>query len=800
MHNLKITLRHLRKHKGYSLLNITVLAVGLACFGLIAMFIAHEISYDQHIPGAQDIYRVTSKGRGLSVSREPQPLRPIKQTPNVLATQLLPNLPELVAATRIDPDMHVVTTDRAQGHEEHFYQADPAVMDVFSLSLLYGDPATLFAEPNNVVLTRAMAEKYFGDANAIGQTLYAAQNIIGVQIGAGVRGDAYTVSGVIENYPATTTVAFDFLVPIKNDNPDSWDELRYFTYARLQTGASPDSLNAKLVASYLEGKPARGFSSMTDFQWERLPDIYFESPWGGENGKQSDRQYLYIFLSGALLLLLIAGLSYTNQALALALTRTREVALRKVVGASRFQLVRLYFMEALVMVVLATAMAIGLMVLALPLFNELAGKTLTFDLLPVNRETLLVLGGGLLAISVLVGAYPALFLSKFLPIDVLMHWGRGGTSAVWLRRSLLVVQAAFAMGLVMLCVVLYQQMTFIQEKNLGFEQANLVAIRLETDVRPQSAALKEEVLAQPGVLAATRTSGIPVVPERYLYGKSDEDPNPRALHRIYVDEDFLATFDIALVDGRNFEATDRPGSRGAGIKSIVNQTRAAAFEDGIAVGQPLVERGRSEIIGVMEDFHFASLHQQIRPFAIQFSTRNPSYLTVRLAPGSTAATLELLAETYERVAPGEPFSFFFLDDRIDALYRAEQRMTDIMMLFAGLLCSIALLSLTSIVAFSVTRRTREIGIRKVLGASVTRLVVLLGRSFSLQMAIAIALAAPAAYYLADQWLMNFAYRIELNSHLLAWSAGGGLLTMWLVIGLRTLRAALMNPAEVLRVE
>lgn len=798
--NARLTLRHLRKNKTYTLLNVVMLATGIACCGFILLFIHDEYAFDRHHEQAETIYRINNEMIGLSFQRGvTPPPKPNRQSPPAIASILAASIPEIEYTTLIDQDMRVVQSESANAFEEHFYEADPSIFDVFTLPLLYGSPETALSQPRNLVLTESMAYKYFGKADVVGRTLYTNQNILGVRTGAGVGSETYTITGVLADMPGTSTIQFDFLAALEDENPESWNNFRFVLYARTTPDANPDHIEAQLLEGYeTHTQDVRHFVRITNFDLERLTDIYLHSPWGGENGKSSDMRYMYIFATAALLLLLIAGLSYVNQALALSLKRTREVGIRKVVGATRLQLIRQFLSESIVLGTVALALALGLIYALLPAFNQIANKSITLDILG-ERWIWYYIGGATLALGILAGSYPALFLSRFDPITVLIRLTGTGRSGMWFRRGLVVIQFSVAIGFVLATVVMYQQLDYIQQKNLGFDEEQLVVVRLETGARPHALPLKQELLRQPSILHVTRSSGIPLVAPAFDEGKSNGGESLGYNKNIYVDHDFIETYGMTIMQGRNLNTEDPIGRSGRNRVALVNEARAREIGDDDVIGTRATAQG-SEIVGIVKDFHFSSLHQPISSFQMTYGVRNPKFLTLRIAPENIPGTLDAIEATYRSIIPDEPFSFFFIDERIDAQYRNDQRIADILGLFAILTLVLASISLIAIASFSTAQRVKEIGIRKVLGASGTSIVLLLSRSFILLVMLAILCALPLGFIGLDWWLQDFAYRVTIPWEFFGTVGGSALALAVLAVGIQALRAALANPIDAIRTE
>ena len=795
----KIAIRNLLRSKGYSFINIIGLAIGMACCAMILLFVRDELQYDRYHENADRIYRINEivgeEGRGERSASNPFPVGPT----------LLFDYPEYVeASVRFfnfqAPTLAVSAGDR-KFNEKRLFFVDSTLFEVFSYSLLQGDPSTALAQPNSVVLTRDMARKYFDDENPIGNVLtFEGKHDL-------------QVTGILADLPPQSHFQFDFLVSFSSLHgiydgivPNGWYWNPCWTYVLLRDGVDAAALEAEMPA-FIQKYFPQVIKHETTLLLQPLTDIHLRSRLDFEIEPNGDVAYVYIFSGIALFILLIACINYMNLATARSANRSREIGVRKVLGAHRSQLIRQFLAESLLMSFLSVLIAIGLMELLLPLFNSYAGKTLALNLLtdlPAMAGFFLI--GAI--VGVVSGVYPALFLSSFQPVRVLKKWTRTNPKHGGLRQVLVVAQFAISIVLIIGTVVATDQLSYMQQANLGFEKEQVVMVPMaRTPVIARYEAFKSVLQQGPGIVSVTATEDVLGVAYQTATYVPQGFPEPRQFARLNVCENFTKTFGIEMAAGRDYSdliPTDKVESvviNEAMVRYVGWSSPEGAIGKTMNGGTPPVK-----IIGVVKDFHFASLHQPVAPFVLELPN-NPGghaffikYLAVRIRPNTVAETLAFLERTWNEFAPERPFEYFFLDQNLDRLYRAEEALGNVATAFSVLAIFIACLGLFGLAAFMSEQRTKEIGIRKVMGASVASVVGLLSREFLKLVLLANLLAWPLGYFGMNAWLQDFAYRIDLRPMTFILAGGVALLVALLTVSYQAIRAARSNPVEALQYE
>ena len=790
---LTIALRTLQRHRGYTFINIAGLGLGLAACLLILLYVQDERSYDRYHTQGDRIYRVAAGTEGETIGGH---FRGIARVSGPWAPNLQADLPEVEQAVRFQNFGNTLF----RYEQESFYLSggfatDGNVFQVFDYGLRQGDPATALTQPNSIVLTASLAERLFGDRDAMGRVL-------------DLSGTEYTVTGVMADVPTQSHFTFPFLVSLTSFPADglqaNWQRAQFYTYVLLASGATPEALAAKIpgwLAGYVGDEHAEGVVPIL----QPLYAIYLTSDLFREIGPTGNAEYLAIFSVVALFILLIACVNFMNLATARAAQRAREVGVRKTAGASRAMLVVQFLGEAVVLTALAAVLALGLVSLLLPLFNELTQKTLTMAAL-LQPAFVLGLLGLVISVGVLAGSYPAFVLSGFRPAAVLKGSFQLAGNAR-LRQGLVVVQFALSAFLLIATGIVFQQLDFIQGKDLGFNQEQLVVIPIRDNVmREQAETVKARLRALPGVAAVSASAnmpggtdyGIPIQPEGI---PDDERPTTRIL---VIDEDFLDTYEMELAEGRNFS---EDFSTDAGGAFLLNETAVQALGwDGVALEKQVamlgVGIGPSPVVGVVRDFHFRSMHEEIGPLVFMLPPQPAwlTYYTLRLRPERLTETLAAVEETWAQFDAENPMTYQFFDEQFGALHEAEGRMGTLLSAFTLLALFIACLGLFGLTAFTTQQRTKEIGVRKVLGASVPSIVLMLSKDVTRPVLIALVIAAPLAYYVMQDWLTNFAYRVGLDPWLFAVAALAALGIAWGTIAYQSIRAATANPVRSLRYE
>ena len=807
---LKIALRNITGNPLFSAINIVGLAIGLACCIIITIFVRYELSYDRQWADAERIQRVTRDftGNNLRLAAVAPPIGPL----------LAEDFPEIEDFVRIMPTGQVaMTVGEITMNDETMVVADPNVFDFFQLDFVEGDPATALARPTNIVVTRRAAERHFGTADAIGKVI-------------NVAGQAdMTVSGIIEDLPDNTHMGFEMVVPIQlvefifgEGALDNWGSNNYYTYLRLPEGYDPNDLESRFVEFIIKHR-GESAPAGTSIQLQPLVDIHLTSDRDAEWRANGSYAIVYTFSAVALVVLLIACINFMNLTTARSTQRAKEVGIRKVVGANRSQLIKQFLGESILLTTVAMLLAVALVELVLPTFAAFLEKPLTFSL--ADPSTLAVLLGGTLVVGLLAGSYPAFYLSQFRPASVLKGDTSGGASG-FLRRALVVFQFATSIALLIATGVVMAQMQYARNMDPGYDRSRMLVHTLPffIDFWSTYSTLKTELEAHPGIESMVYSSRVPSQQNLdgggYLAeGTQPSMDNVLGIADIKVDHEWFDTYDIEFLTGRPFmenelrveqPTEENPVTYG---KVILNESGARRFgwspEEAIGkVVRDLQNRELTmfidrEVIGVIPDIHFSSLHDEKK--ATVYAEPNPNYqrhISMKLAPGNPDAAVQHFEEVYTRVIPNDPVNWQFLDDRFDARYRDEARQAKMFAVFSAFAVFVATLGLFGLASFTTERRTKEIGIRKVMGASVSNIVMLLTSDFTKLVLLANVIAWPVAYYFMSQWLTRFAYQAPFSEW--AWlfiaSAVVALAAAWLTIAAQAGRAARARPVMALRYE
>lgn len=804
---LKIALRNLLRQKLYAFINVFGLALGVACCLLILLFVEHEWSFDKFHAKANRIYRAIEVEKKVNEGERAMAYQPLPLGPALQA-----EIPEIEQAVRIFSGGGAVSYGDKH-FAESFVFADPAFFEIFDFPLLLGNPKQALANPHAVVITRRMAEKYFGPENPLGKTLLT-KNWRG-QVEA-------VVAGVAENPPGNSSIQFDFVMhitkyPQYERNLTQWTFFNGPVYVLLKEGADFNALQSKLPAfvtkywgevrkSYQERGELVPGDDAIQLRFQPITKIHLDTSVHSSNEPISNPLYSMILAGIALLVLAIACINFITLAIGRSTSRAREVGVRKVLGAFRGQLVRQFWGEALLLSLLAFVLGVALAELLLPLFNQFAQKDLALSRLS-NGWALIVMIGLLPLIGVLAGSYPAAVLSRFQPAAVLK-----GTLKLqqksFLTRALVVFQFSLAIFLIVSAIFMARQQQFIAAKNLGYNPEHVIAINTfggaGDEGEKRMLRLREALAAHPQqVLGVAGTSAS--FNKGWDINSFGHEGVERSAYFYRVDYDYLDMLGITLKDGRNF-SREIPSDVNAAV--IVNETLVQEF----GWQEPVVGRrlsgwrtekipGGPVVVGVVKDYHFLSLHQRIQPVVLMLDREwGINFVLVRVNAKNISATLKLIEEKWQTVASNTPFEYAFVDDDVQQQYAADLRWQKIITsstVFAVMLACLGLFGLSTLAA---TSRTKEIGIRKVLGASVTRVVTLLSREFAVLVLLANLLAWPFAYLVMSKVLQNYAYRIGLNLWVFALSGGLALLIALATVSTQAIKAALANPVEALRYE
>ncbi len=806
---LTVAVRHLNRRKGYSFINVTSLALGIACALLILLYIRDELSYDRYHEKADRIFRVISEERdGGQVVRTAEVMMPT-------AKFMREDFPEVEDMVRfIPPGNAWMIKYGDQGYyERNFYLADSSVFNVFDVPLLAGDPRTALAGIDQVVLSQSIARKYFGDENPIGKILDAEGSF------------HFEVTGVMRDLPGNTHLGFDILAAFRiqehyaDSSVDVWDWRKCYSYVLLREGSEPDELEAKLpafVEKYV-GDRYDGKASSLTFRLQPVTDIHLHSHLERELGPNSDVRYVYFFGAIAVFIILVACINFMNLATASSAGRAGEIGLRKTFGAARGQVVRQFLSESMIMTGLAVCLALLLAVTSLPWFSLVTGKTLYLDADTAwfALGAVLVIGG---AVGFVAGSYPALYLSSLAPVQALSGMRSPGTGNTAIRRILVVGQFVISIALIICTGVVYSQLDYIRARNMGLNTDHVVAVpQTFAPVIENSGIYKARVKEIPAVVNVSMSFLLPghknaAAPIKVRRPGQDESSRID-MYQAWTDDDFIETFGIELVAGRFYDSAF-PGDWTRTGAIVINEAVVArlGFESaGEAVGaeidgiEELIQDAdeqdelRPSIVGVVKDFHYATLHEPIEPLVL-FPNYPGGYAMIKIDSERMSEGLSAIEEAWHEVNPDFAFEYFFVEDTFARLYESEQRFGRVFVSFAVLAVLIACLGLVGLSSFTADRRRKEIGVRKVLGASSPSLIALLSSEYSRLVIVAIVLAWPVAYIAMNAWLEGFAYRVELG-----WMTfvAAGLLAMaiaLLTVSFQAVRAATANPIESLRVE
>ena len=791
---LKITLRHLKKQKGYSLINIAGLSVGMACFILILLFISYEFSYEEHHTNADRIYRIYIE------HHLPSGVNRIRTSPVPLAETLHNEIPEIENFARMQSIGSAQVQYGDRSFKDDLVFADPGVLDMFHFPLVAGDKAGALNGKYLAILTEDMAVKYFGKENPIGKSLVIDNSL------------SVLVSGVMKNHPQNSNIQPGILISFPTvediageEYMTNWLSQILESYILVPEHTSIPQLEEKIQASFKKHVREDDDRVLGLDQFSRM-HLYSDMQDTG------DIKTIYIFTAVGILIILTACINFMNLATARSGKRAREVGLRKVAGAVRGQLISQFIGESLVLSGLSLILALVLVTQFLPVMNNLTGQYVRIEDLG-RAGIVLGLIGIVLLVGLLSGSYPALFLSAYQPAQVLKGTLKSKTRGGGFRKILVVSQFAISIILIVCTIILSKQLQYVYSKPLGFKKDQIVIIR-NSDRERNLEPLKEELLRNPRISGVALSLQLPSSIGMYnnvTWEGAVGDEQTELIHN-RIDHDFLDTYEIELVAGRNF-SKEYPADLQDGYDPnsprsiIINEEAVRRFGWKDPIGKSVIqvygdERLYHTVVGVVKDFHFASLRNPIKPMNFFLSPTSNRYVSIKVQPQDISGTLGFIEKTWKKIAPESPLEYFFLDTVFERSYRSEERLRRLFGYFSVLAIFIACLGLFGLASFAAAQRTKEIGIRKVLGASERSLVFLLSREFTVLVLLANVAAWPLAYIAMRNWLQGFVYHIDLNSQLglFLLAAVVSLLIAWLTVGFHAVKAALANPIESLRYE
>ena len=808
----KVAFRNLWKNRGYSAINIFGLAIGLATCLLITLYVTDELSYDQYNEKADRIYRVNYDMRFGGADMH------ITQTSDVMGELLKKDYPAVEEYTRIynSGGSKLIKKGNEFINESSIAFVDSTFFDVFTLPAIEGNPKKALFEPNTIVLSESAAMKYFGNSDVIGKIL---------EVNNGEKSTSYKITAVIENIPKESHMNFEFFISMKNLHYD-WGQVtshNFHTYLLLKPGTDYKAFENNFV-QYIDkyvlpyAQQFIKIGSMEEFsqagnklEYSLIPvtDIHLHSDFSYEITPSGNIQYVYIFSAVALFILILACINFMNLSTARSARRAKEVGIRKVLGTERKAIVTQFLVESILTAFIALLSALIIAFFVLPVFNDIAAKSLIIkDLFSIRILPFLI--GLPIVVGLLAGIYPALFLSRFKPIVVLKGNANTGFKKSNLRNFLVVFQFATSIMLIIGTIIVYSQLIFIQNKKLGFEKEQVIVIDGVNALNKNAEFFKNEVLNMQGVSSGTLSAFLPVSNS----SRSDNTYSSEAvmttstaidMQSWVVDYDYINTMGMEVVEGRNFSKDF--GSDSSAILITETTTKLIGFSDPIGkiiyapddYGGSGIGLYPLHIIGVIKDFHFESLRQKLVPLSMRLGN-SIGVASFKITTTNTKTLISQIEKKWKTLAPEMPFSYRFLSDSFDQMYRSEQRAGTVAIVFASLAILIACLGLFGLVTYMSEQRKKEIGIRKVLGASVSKVVVMLSKDFLILVAISSVIAFPVAWWAMNKWLQDFEYRININIWVFVIAGLAALLIAMLTVSYQAIKAAISNPVKSLRTE
>lgn len=801
---LLTTLRTITRHRIFTLINVTGLAIGLAGCIMIMLYVTDELSYDKYHKKAEQIYRAGIDGKiGKRAMKTHSSAAPFGRT-------MVEEFPEVLNSVRfLTGSNKLITYEDRNFIEDGVYYADSTVFEVFSWELIKGNPKTALANPNSIVFTESMARKYFGEEDPMNKTVTFDND------------SEFKVTGVMEDVPHNSHFHFDFLASltsVPHSQSERWMSDRYATYLVLDKRVTDKDIEPKL-ADFLKkhmGPQLEEAIGITMDEWlasgnrygyylEPLTGIYLDSEASMQLEPVGDKRYVIIFSLVAVFILIIACVNFMNLTTAKASNRAKEVGLRKVAGARRNQLIVQFLSESVILSFIALIIALALVHLLMPTFNQLTQKSLT---LPYLTEPMFIPGLILLAVltGLLAGSYSSLSLSSFKIVTVLKGKIQSNRKGKWFRSGLVVFQFTISVAIIIATFIVYNQLQFMQNKKLGFNKENVLVIERSHALGDQKETFKQELNKYPEVLASGASNQVPGTGFSGSVYQREGATSEEMIHfrTMTADYDFPEAMGMKIKEGRYF-SKDFPGDsmsvviNGSAVKALgyenpVGRFLLGGFRDGDT-------RRKYKIIGVVEDFHTESMHEQIPNVVMRYpGDFHGRYMAIKMRSDNINKTIGNIENLWEEFLPRQPFDYFFMDTYFDNLHKAESRTGKLLLIFSIVALFIASMGLFGLSSFITEQRTKEIGVRKVMGSSVTNILMLLSRQFTKWVLIANVIAWPVAFYFTDQWLQNFAYRINLSVEFFILTGIGSILLALLTISYQTVKAASTNPARSLRYE
>ncbi|MFC2160066.1 ABC transporter permease [Acidobacteriota bacterium] len=797
---LKIALRNIKKSKTYSFINILGLAIGMACCILIFFYVQDELSYDRYHEKADRIYRVVDSGEAPGRMSFDLALTSAPFAPTLKA-----DFPEVKDSVRLYRRKRLVANGERKYYEYNLFYADKSLFNIFTLPLVKGNPETALQSPQTIVLSESTALKYFGNNEVLNQNL-------------SLDGQDFLVTGIMKDMPENSHFIADLFVSFKTLEQipvfqeryiQDWVRHEFYTYVLLEDGHSREVLEAKLPAfieKYAAHQVKEVLGGTLSSSLQPLKNIHLHSHRQVEIRPNGDIKYIYIFSFIALIILLIACVNFMNLATARSAKRAMEVGLRKVVGASRTQLVRQFLGESLMFTYFALLFALVIVFASLPSFNTLTGKEINISYL--NNPILL---GGLLLILIFVGltsgSYPAFFISKYQPANALKGGKSTPSKRSFLRRGLVLLQFSISIILIICTSVVLDQLDFLRNKKLGFNKDHVVVVPITANsFRQNLESVKDSFMQNPNITHASVAHSVPggMAAGDAIRMVKEEGTQTMTVRMVYTDHDYIKTMGLEIVEGRDFS---KDMSTDASEAFLINEAAVRAWqlenplETRLEWGGPEygVEK-KGKVIGVLKDYQFQSLKDEINPLVIQIEPQDTTVFTFRVRPEGIPETLRFIETKWKELDPAHPFEYYFMDESFDRLYRSEEKLSQIFGIFSSLAIFIAALGLFGLALFMVEQRTKEIGVRKILGATLGNIFVLVSKEFVYLVLVANVIAWPIAYFLMRNWLQNFSYRIDMGLGIFILAGFIALAIALLTISFQAIKAAVADPIKSLRYE
>ncbi len=792
---LKIALRNIKRQKGFSFINIAGLSIGIAAVILILLYVQYELSFDRFHENVDRIYRVAQEFPDYHQGKNQAAI-----TPAPLAHAIVEEYPEVISATRFVKSTETLLIYGEKSFlENNFYFTDPQTFEIFSFKLLKGDLKTALDDPYSIIVSEQMAEKYFGDEEPLGKTI-------------SYKGSHdFTVTGILKNIPRNSHLTMDFIASFETyklltgTDFSKWYMSSLYTYLLLREDADPLQLESKLPA-LLEKYWNKEKAAQYRYFIQPLSKIHLHSQLiDDEIATNSDIKLIYLFSSIAFLILIIACINYMNLGTARSAQRSKEVGIRKVVGAQKRQLIKQFLGESTILTFIAFLVSILIVEMVLPTFNSFVERELSFNIAE-NFQFVLWIILLMLLIGISAGSYPALAISSFKPVSILSGKLGSPSKGKLFRNILVVIQFTISIVLIIGTFVIKNQLDHIRNMDVGYSKEQIVVLNLQDDeVTKNLKAIKTELQRNSNILTTSSSSNLPnnIISKGRADWPGKRDDIDLQICVGIVDYDFIDLYEIKIVEGRNF-SKDFPSDENGAF--LLNESAVKAIGWDSPIGKEFILTGHlgggtGKVIGVMKDFNLHSLHQKIEPLYFYLNpNKYHRYLSIKIKGNNIPETLGYIKNAMRRFSPKYPFEYNFFNEIFDRAYKSEQTIGKMISIFAFVVIFVACLGLFGLAAFTTEQRTKEIGVRKVLGASVSELLVLLSKEFIKWVLLANIIAWPIAWYAMNKWLQNFAYRVNIGIWIFILSASLALIIALVTVSYQSIKAAVANPVESLRYE